>query len=46
MYKIGANGFHVGAENVRFIAAGSRRRQNLISEKGASTNPFAAIKHA
>ena len=42
MYKIGANGFHVGAENVRFIAAGSRCRQNLKSEKGASTSPFAA----
>ena len=39
MYKIGTNGFHVGAENVRFIAAGSRCRQNLKSEKGASTSP-------
>ena len=40
---LGTNGFHVKAENERFIAAGLRCRQNLKYEKFMS---FGRLRHS
>ena len=36
---LGTNGFHVEAENERFIAAGSPRRQNPQLQRALATTP-------